>query len=327
VTMRLPTFEYLTPATLDEAARLLADPGRPGTIIGGGTDLFPKMKRRQVMPMSLVSLSEIEAIRGIRIDDDGRCVIGGSTLLRDVEASTVVPRVLRAAASEIASPQIRNTATIGGNLCLDTRCNYIDMPEGWRKAAGHCMKDGGEICWVAPRSDRCWAVNSSDLAPVAIALEGSVRLVSVRGDRLTPVEDLYRNDGIDHQTKAVDEILVALVLPPESGRATYRKLRRRGAIDFPLLGVAAAARFDDAGRCISARLVLGAVASAPLRATEAEQYLAGRRLTDEVIEEAARLASTHVRPYDNTDLGSRYRKWMTSVYVDRALHDLAVDDD
>jgi 4-hydroxybenzoyl-CoA reductase subunit beta len=285
------------------------------------------MKRRQVMPMSLVSLSEIEAIRGIRIDDDGRCVIGGSTLLRDVEASTVVPRVLRAAASEIASPQIRNTATIGGNLCLDTRCNYIDMPEGWRKAAGHCMKDGGEICWVAPRSDRCWAVNSSDLAPVAIALEGSVRLVSVRGDRLTPVEDLYRNDGIDHQTKAVDEILVALVLPPERGRATYRKLRRRGAIDFPLLGVAAAARFDDAGRCISARLVLGAVASAPLRATEAEQYLAGRRLTDEVIEEAARLASTHVRPYDNTDLGSRYRKWMTSVYVDRALHDLAVDDD
>jgi 4-hydroxybenzoyl-CoA reductase subunit beta len=266
-------------------------------------------------------------MQGIRIDDDGRCIIGASTLLSQVEASTVVPPVLGAAVAEIASPQIRNTATIGGNLCLDTRCNYIDMPEGWREASGHCMKDGGEVCWVAPRSDRCWAVSSSDLAPVAIALEGSVRLVSRRGDRVIPVEDLYRNDGIIYQTREADEILVELVLPAGDGPATYRKLCRRGSIDFPILGVAAAARFDDTATCISARLVLGAVASAPLRATEAEQFIVGRRLTDEVIEEAARLAGEPVRPQDNTDLGSRYRKWMIAVYVARALRDLAVRED
>jgi 4-hydroxybenzoyl-CoA reductase subunit beta len=325
MTMRLPAFEYVAPSNLDEAVRLLADPA--AALVGGGTDLLPKMKRRQLTPATLVSLSEIDGMQGIRIDDDGRCIIGASTLLSRVEASTVVPPVLAAAAAEIASPQIRNTATIGGNLCLDTRCNYIDMPEGWREASGHCMKDGGEICWVAPRGDRCWAVSSTDLAPVAIALDGSVRLVSTRGDRLIAVEDLYRNDGIDYQTRESDEILVELVLPARDGPATYRKLRRRGSIDFPILGVAAAARFDDAGTCLAARIVLGAVASAPLRATDAEQFIVGRRLTDEVIEEASQLASGPVRPQDNTDLGSRYRKWMIAVYVARALRDLAVREE
>jgi 4-hydroxybenzoyl-CoA reductase subunit beta len=326
MTMRLPAFEYLTPATLADATRLLADPERSVVIAGGGTDLFPKMKRRQLTPATLVSLSEIAAMSGIRSDHGGHCIIGASTLLREVEASTVVPRVLAAAVGEIASPQIRNTATLGGNLCLDTRCNYIDMPPGWRDARGHCMKDGGEICWVAPNSDKCWAVSSSDLAPVAIALNGSVRIASVRGDRLIPVEDLYQNDGIAYQTKAPDEILVELVLPPENGRATYRKLRRRGSIDFPILGVAATARFGDDGTCLAARLVLGAVASAPLRATEAEQFIVGRRLTDEVMEEAGRLATQPFRPQNNTDMSSRYRKWMISVYVVRALRDLVVDD-
>ncbi len=326
MTMQLPVFEYLSPTTLDEAVQLIADPGRAATIIAGGTDLVPKMKRRQMTPATLVSLSEIAALEGIRVDDNGNCIIGASTILRDVVASTLVPRVLAAAVGEVASPQIRNTATIGGNLCLDTRCNYVDMPAGWRNASGHCMKDGGEVCWVAPRSNRCWAINSSDLAPVAIALEASVRLASVRGNRLIPVEDLYRNDGINYHTKAADEILVELVLPPSNARATYLKLRRRGSIDYPLLGVAAAARFDDVGTCISARVVMGAVASAPLRATAAEEYIAGRQLTEEVIEEAARLATQPARPQDNTDLGSRYRKWMIAVYVARALRELVGPD-
>ena len=326
MTMPLPTFEYRTPATAEEATRLLADPKHSATLVGGGTDLFPAMKRRQVKPMTLVSLSEIDAMRGIRIEDDGRCMIGASTLLRDLENSTEVPRVLAVAAGEIASPQIRNIATVGGNLCLDTRCNYIDMPNTWRQASGHCMKEGGEVCWVAPKGSRCWAVSSSDLAPVAIALGGEVRLMSARGERTIPAEDLFQNDGIAFQTKTADEILVSLTLPAERTRATYRKLRRRGAIDFPILGVAAAGRFDDDGTCLAARLVIGAVAPAPLRATEAEQFIVGKPLSDEVIEETARLASVPVRPQNNTDMGSRYRKWMTPVFVSRALRDLKTGD-
>ena len=323
MTIPLPTFAYLTPRTLGEATRLLADPQRRATIVGGGTDLLPKMKRRQVAPPALLSLRGVQELRGIRIDDEGACVIGASTTLHEIVHSSLVPEVVSAAAALVASPQIRNTATIGGNLCLDTRCNYIDMPEGWRRACGPCMKDGGDTCWVAPRGDRCWAVSSTDLAPVAIALGASVRLTSVRGDRLIPIEDLYRNDGIAYQTREPDEILAELVLPAREWRATYRKLRRRGSIDFPLLGVAAAIRLDDAGRCTSARIVLGAVASAPLRATDAEEFVIGKELTEATIEKAARLASGPVRPQDNTDMGSRYRKWMIAVYVGRALKDLA----
>ena len=188
------------------------------------------------------------------------------------------------------------------------------------------MKDGGTVCWIAPKGDRCWAIISSDLAPVAIALDASVRLKSRDGDREIPIEDLYHNDGIAHQTMSRDEILVELLLPRFDGRATYRKLRRRDSIDFPLVGVAAAVRFDQTGTCTSARIVIGAVASAPLRAGDAEQFIVGRKLTEDVIEEAAQLASRPVRTQDNTDMGSRYRKWMTSVYVSRALRDLVVED-
>ncbi len=322
MTMRLPPFVYRTPSSLEEAVALLGGSEGEAVLVGGGTDLFPKMKRRQSTPTTVVSLSAIPELSGIELDAEGICSIGASTTVAAVAASKLVPRVVARAAAEIASPQIRNTATVGGNLCLDTRCNYIDMPELWREASGHCLKDGGDTCWVAPRGDRCWAISSTDLAPVIIALDGSLTLAGPRGERSIPAEALYRNDGIHYHDRAEDEILTRIVLPPFGGRATYRKLRRRGSIDFPLVGVAAAADLDPTGAIRGIRLVVGAVASAPLRATAAEDFLVGHRLTDEVIEEAARLASHHVRPQDNTDTGSRYRKWMTPVFVTRALRDL-----
>jgi 4-hydroxybenzoyl-CoA reductase subunit beta len=324
MSMQLPPFDYLTPTTIEDAAGLLADTA--AVLVGGGTDLFPKMKRRQMTPPTLVSLSKVPELRGVYCDDGGSCIIGASTTLKEIETSPLTPPMLASAAREIASPQIRNTGTVGGNLCLDTRCNYIDMPELWREASGHCLKDGGDTCWVAPRSNHCWAISSSDLAPAAIALDASVRLVSSHGNRSIRVEDLYNNDGIAYQTKSADEILVELVVPPFDGESTYRKLRRRGSIDFPLVSVAATARFDDDDACTAARIVIGAVASAPIRAIDAEQFLVGKRLNEETIEEAAQLASQPVRPQDNTDTGSRYRKWMTPVYVSRALRDLVVTD-
>lgn len=323
MTMHLPTFDYVTPSTLDEATSLLSDTGIDMAIVGGGTDLVPKMKRGQTSPSTLMSLAHIEEMQGIRIDAGGNCIIGASTRLSDIAGSPLVPSVVSDAALAIASPQIRNTATLGGNLCLDTRCNYIDMSANWREASGYCLKDGGDTCWVAPRGDRCWAISSTDLAPVAIALEGSVKLTSTRGSRIVPAESLYRNDGISYLDKQPDEILVELVLPPLAGRATYQKLRRRGSIDFPLLGVACAIEFDERGLCVVARIVVGGIAPAPLRATDAEMYLAGKELNPQVIEETAKLTSQPFRPQDNTDMGSRYRKWMIAVYTARALNDLA----
>ncbi len=319
-TMPLPPFEYHTPTTLAEAVGLLAGSPR-AALVAGGTDLLPKMKRRQVKPTTLVSLAAIPDLRGITTTGDA-CVIGASTLLADLASSDAVPPMLATAAGDVASPQIRNAATIGGNLCLDTRCNWADMSDGWRQASGYCMKDGGETCWVAPRGDRCWAISSTDLAPVVIALDASVRLVSARGERVVPAEDLYRNDGIAYLTKDPDEILVDVAIPLPTRPGVYRKLRRRGSIDFPLLGVAAAVACDDEGTCTSARLVVGGVSSAPVRVHAAEAHLVGRRLTDDTIEEVAGLVSSPIRPQDNTDIGSRYRKWMIAVQATRALTEL-----
>ncbi len=229
--------------------------------------------------------------------------IGALTLLRDLASSAAAPAVLAHAAGEVASPQIRNAATVGGNLCVDTRCNYINMTQEWRAAAGSCLKDGGDTCWVAPRGNECVAVSSSDLAPVAIALGASVSLIGPGGEREIPVSALLQRDGVNHLTRARDEIIVRVLVPPPNGtRASYRKLRRRGAIDFPILGVAVAVRTSEDGTLIDARIVIGAVAAAPFRASEAEAALIGRRLEPAVIEEAATLASQPVRPLDKTDL-------------------------
>ncbi|KAA3640252.1 MAG: 4-hydroxybenzoyl-CoA reductase [Armatimonadetes bacterium] len=325
MTIQVPPVGFVSAGTLEEAARLVSDPAERAVLIAGGTDLVPKLKRRQTAPITLVSLADIEAMHGIAITDDGSCVIGALTTLAEIADSSDVPPVLATAASTVASPQIRNSATIGGNLCVDTRCNYIDMPLTWRQARGHCLKDGGDTCWVAPASNRCWAISSTDLAPVAIALNATVRLVSSRGERVVPAEVLYRSDGIDYLTKTPDEILVDITIPAHTTRNSFQKLRRRGSIDFALLSVACAVDLDTEGTCTSARIVVGGIASAPVSATDAETFLAGKQLTPEVIEEASEIASKPVRAQDNTDTGQRYRKWMISVHVAKALNEAAAE--
>jgi len=319
---RLPAFEYLEPDTVEEAVELLA--AHPGAaIVAGGTDLFPNMKRRQVRPATVIGLRGVPGMTGVTVEADGGVRIGASTLLVDLVASDDSPLVLAQAAAEVASPQLRNAATVGGNLCVDTRCDYINQSEAWRTASGLCLKDGGDTCWVAPRGKGCVAISSSDLAPAAIAIDARVRLVGPTGSREIAVSDLYRPDGIDRIEMASDEVLVELLVgPPDGLRATYHKLRRRGAIDFPILGVAAAVRTADDGVVTDARIVMGAVAPAPVRVPEAEAALIGHRLEPDVIAQVAALASKPIRPLDNADMGSRYRKWMVSVFVTRALGDL-----
>jgi 4-hydroxybenzoyl-CoA reductase subunit beta len=213
--------------------------------------------------------------------------------------------------------------TIGGNLCVDTRCNYYNQSFAWRKAIGFCMKKDGEICLVAPGSPRCWAVSSSDVAPVAWSLGAKVRLVGPAGERVIPAEALYRDDGIQYLAKQPNEILADLLLPPPDGRrSAYLKLRRRGSFDFPVLGVAVSVRLQ--GDVVSeARVVLGAVASQPREATKAGAALAGQRLTPETIDAAADIAAGPAKPLDNTDFTHPYRKKMTRVFVARALRRIA----
>jgi 4-hydroxybenzoyl-CoA reductase subunit beta len=284
------------------------------------------MKRRQFEPKTLVGLRAIGALRGVRGSAREGMRIGACTTLTAVATHPELTKGhagLATAAGLVSSPQLRNMGTLGGNVCVDTRCNYYNQSYEWRKAIGFCMKRDGDICLVAPGSSRCWAVSSSDTAPVLWSLGAQIRLVGPAGERTVPIAALYRDDGIQYLSKRADEILTEIVLPPAEGwRSAYLKLRRRGAFDFPILGVAAAVRLEgDVVR--EARIVLGAVASLPREAPKAAAALVGHRLTGEVIEAAAEAAAGPARPLDNTDLTHPYRKKVTRVYVARALARIA----
>ncbi len=324
--MRLPPFTYLAPRTVPDAARLLAEHGRHAMLVAGGTDLYPNMKRRQFEPAVLVGLAGVRDLRGIEERAGGGLRLGATTTLTTVAHHPEIGRryqALATAAGLVSSPQLRNAGTIGGNVCVDTRCNYYNQSYEWRRAIGFCMKKDGDVCLVAPGSPRCWAVSSSDTAPVLLTLDARVRLVSARGERTIPITELYRDDGIEYLSRQPDEILTDILLPPADGwQSRYLKLRRRGSFDFPVLGVAVAARLEgDVVR--EARIALGAVASRPRLATEAARALAGQRLTAEVIARVADLAAGPSRPLDNTDYAHVHRKRMTRVFVARALASIA----
>jgi 4-hydroxybenzoyl-CoA reductase subunit beta len=323
--LRLPSFSYRQPASLDEALAMKGDAGPHGMYVAGGTDLYPNMKRRHQEPKTVISLGAIPSLRGIAIDSSAPAVIASGTTLTDLETDADIRTrypVVAQAAELIATPLLRNMGTAGGNLCLDTRCNYYNQSYEWRKCIDFCMKKDGETCWVAPSSPRCWAVSSTDLAPVMVALDAGLTLVGPNGERVVPAGQFYHDDGIEYLTKQPDEILTDIRLPAANGwDATYWKLRRRGSFDFPVLGVAAWIAWDgDTAR--DARIVLGGVASLPKTIPEAADAIVGTRLDDDAIDAAAGAAFKPSKPMDNTDFGLAWRKEMTRQYVKGALQEL-----
>ncbi len=282
--MRLPWFEYRAPATLVEAARILAGEGPQAMLIAGGTDLVPNMKRRQMAPKTLVSLRNLKELKG------NGSTLGAGTTLTEIINRRDLPLGLRQAAHQVATVHLRNMGTVGGNLCLDTRCNYYNQNHEWRKAIGFCLKKDGDICWVATASKRCVAASSTDCAPALMALGARVRLVSSKEEREVALEDLYNNDGIDYLRRRHDEILTEVMIPA-GWKSTYWKLRRRGAFDFPVLGVGVAVR-----------------------------------MAGELVEEAARMVASRAKPMDNADLDLYWRKDVTAAFVGYALRELRGDD-
>ena len=321
--LRLPPFRYLAPGTIEQATQMLAQEGEQAMLVAGGTDLYPNMKRRQFTPPVLIGLRGIAALKHISgSPEQGMRVGAGVTLTTLANHAAFIEHyaALATASGSVSTPQLRNMGTIGGNLLLDTRCNYYNQTEFWRHSIDYCMKKDGEICLVAPGSPRCWAISSADTAPVLVSLDAYVRLVNVRGERVLPVRELFRDDGINPYTRANDEILSEIILPPADGwRSVYLKLRRRGSFDFPILGVAVALRFAGDGTVADARITLGAVASHPVEATEAVKLMLGQHLTPELISEVATLAAKRSKPLDNADLTINYRKQVTPVYIRRAL--------
>jgi 4-hydroxybenzoyl-CoA reductase subunit beta len=316
--LRLPFFAYLQPRSLAEALRMKADAGPDAMFVAGGTDLYPNMKRRHQEPKTVISLMGIPELRTMEREKVGTCV----TLSTLSNIPSFQHSAVATAARLVSTPLLRNMGTIGGNLCLDTRCNYYNQSHEWRKSIDFCMKKDGHICWVAPSSPRCWAVSSSDVAPVMVAIGAEYRLLGPQGERIIPAGRFYQNDGINYLTKQPDEVLVDVRLPTPNGwDAVYHKLRRRGSFDFPVLGVAAWIQWK--GKNVSAaRIVLGGVASYPQEVPEAGAALQGGPLSAETIAAAAEAAYRPAKPMDNTDFDLSWRKQMTRVYVKRALDEL-----
>jgi 4-hydroxybenzoyl-CoA reductase subunit beta len=327
--MRLPLFEFRAPKTIAEAARILDDEGPKAMPLAGGTDLLPNMKRRQQVPKTLMSLRHIQELNRVELSNSGSR-LGACLTLSEIATDARFRNgftALAQAASFVATPQIRNMATLGGNLCLDTRCNYYDQNYEWRKSIGFCLKKDGDVCWVAPGSSKCLAVSSTDTAPALMALGARVRLVSRSGEREVPLTELYQNDGIRYIQREPNELLTQVLLDSLHGwKSSYWKLRRRGSFDFPVLSVAAAARISEKGVVEDARIVVGSTACLPLMATEASKSLVGRPLNQESIAEAATLAARIAKPLDNTDFDMTWRKKITAEFVTYALRDLRGDD-
>jgi 4-hydroxybenzoyl-CoA reductase subunit beta len=339
--LRLPAFDYEEPETIDEATRLLAEHGRSAMPVAGGTDVFPKMKRRQMRPDVVVNLRGIDGLdglRGVHETDDG-VHIGALSTLSDVADAGPVRTNYHAVAEaveSIATPHHRRTGTIGGNLCQDTRCYYYDQTLDWREGEGWCRKAPGPDGWppdegameeipcrTVPGSGRCWAIFASDSAPALIAHDATVTVVGTDGERTLPLAEFYEDNGIDPVRTRQDELLTGIELPPADGlESTYRKYSQRESFDFPSLGVAVAVDQADDGTIERARVVLGAVSTHPVVVEDAAEILEGQRPDESLFEEVATAAKRAARPMDNDDVSPAHRNQMAEVYTERALADV-----
>lgn len=332
--LRLPRFRLVEPTTWTEAATLLREHGAaasdaalgtptvPVMLVAGGTDLFPNMKRRQFSPQVLVSLGRVKGAREIS-NGTGLRIAAGATLTEIAAHPTVLAKyaALAQAAGAVSTPQLRNMGTIGGNLCLDTRCNWYDQSLFWRTAEGYCMKTHPSVvCRVAPSSSRCLAVASADTVPALIALGAKVSVENAAGRRELDLAELYREDGIRYLAIGRDDVVVSVTLPDATGwRSTYLKLRDRNSFDFPIAGVAAAVRFD--GDTVSdARIAITALGSRPV-AIDAKA-LVGTKLDDDAITAVADTVHKTARPMDNTSGTISQRKRASRVFTERALRSL-----
>jgi 4-hydroxybenzoyl-CoA reductase subunit beta len=331
---RLPTFEYRAARTVEEALAWLGeaagvgekDPEARVMVMAGGTDVLPNMKHRIFTPQVVVGLRGVRELRGIASDTERGLRVGAGVSLAEIAASPLMRggyAALAQAAESVSTPQLRHMGTLGGNLCLDTRCNYYNQSDNWRKALDFCLKKGSDICRVAPSGQGCYAVSSCDTAPVLIALDATARIAARDGERIVPVSALYHDDGIHPVRLRDDEVVCDITVPPlaDGWRSAYLKYRVRGSFDFPIVGVAVAARFDG-DCCTQARVVLQAVATHPVALPTIDEMLQNQRWTPELLDAAAEEAYRAAHPMDNTSGTIALRRRMVRAYTRRALESL-----
>jgi len=326
--LRLPSFKVERPESVEAAVALLVEHGEKAQVIAGGTDIVPNMKHELFTPEVLVALEAIEELRGVRSAADGTLTIGAMTALATVASDPLVNAgapALAQAAGLVAGPQLRRMGTLGGNVLLDTRCQWYNQTYFWREALGFCLKRDGELCHVVEGGGRCVAAASNDSAPALMSLGARLHIVGPDGHRTVPISDFWAPDGIYNKHIAADELLVEIEIPPraEGHRGAYGKLRQRGTIDFPLFGVAARLDLSGDGSVQDADVCVVALAARPLRISRTKELMLGTRPGEACFEEAAASLAEQARkqchPLENVPGDPDYRREMIPVYTRRTL--------
>jgi 4-hydroxybenzoyl-CoA reductase subunit beta len=321
--LSLPQFRLLRPRTIDEAVAHLAAHRGNLRVLAGGTDLIPSMRQKLFEPEYVLDLRALSELRGIREHSNGSVEIGALTALSVIEKSAHLRQhfaVLTEAAATVASPVLRNMGTLGGNICLDTRCLWYNQSLTWRKGCGFCIKKDGDLCHVAPGGDKYWAAFSGDTPPALLCLNAEIEIVGANGTKRIPLSDFYTGDGINYRKLSPNELVTRIFLPAESAdyRGIYRKLRVRGSIDYPLAGVAVVMKTSN-GHVSDARIAMTAVNPAPVLVPQAAEMLIGNAVTEALAEAAGDAAARTAKPLTTSALTPEYRREMIRVFTKRAV--------
>ncbi len=321
--MSLPQFRLLRPRAIGEAVAGLATYAGNIRVLAGGTDLIPSMRQKLFEPEYVLDLRGVGGLRGIRPHASGAVEIGALTTLAALEKSPYLRQhfpVLTEAAATVASPVLRNMGTIGGNICLDTRCLWYNQSLAWRKGCGFCIKKDGDLCHVAPGGTRCWAAFSGDTPPALLCLNAEIEIVSPRGARRIPLQEFYTGDGENYRRLLPNELVTRVFLSADSAdyNGVYRKLRVRGSIDYPLAGVAVVMKRAN-GHVADARIAMTAVNPAPMLAQRAGEMLIGKIIDEALADAVGDLAARTAKPLTTSALTPEYRREMIRVFTKRAV--------
>jgi 4-hydroxybenzoyl-CoA reductase subunit beta len=320
--MSLAPFQLLRPRTLPDALGMLQEHSASIRVLAGGTDLLPSMRQKLFEPENVLDLRRIGELRGIYETEQG-IEIGALTSLHEIERSPILTKnspVLVEAAKTVASPVLRKMGTIGGNICLDTRCLWYNQSLVWRKSCGFCIKKDGDLCHVAPGGTKCWAAFSGDTPAALLCLNAEIEIASASATRRIPLHDFYTGEGDNHRKLQPNELVTRIILPRSSAgyRGAYRKLRIRGSIDYPLAGVAIALKGSN-GHVEDLRIAITAVNPAPLLVKGIDAVTSGRAMTQTIAESVAELAARTAKPLTTSALTPEYRREMIRVFTKRAL--------
>jgi 4-hydroxybenzoyl-CoA reductase subunit beta len=325
--LSLPEFKLLRPRSVEEAVGLLGQYARTMRVLAGGTDMIPSMRQKLFEPQSMLDVRHLSQLKGIHTRTGEGVEIGALTTLCEIEHSSLLRThypVLTEAAATVASPVLRNMGTIGGNICLDTRCLWYNQSLQWRKACGFCIKKDGDICHVAPGGTKCWAVFSADTPPALLCLNAEVEIAGPSGTLRIPLREFYTGIGDNYRKLAPNELLTRVFLPESSAgyRGVYGKLRVRGSIDYPLAGVAVIMKRSN-GHIADARVAITAVNPAPVVVQGASEAMAGRSMNDTLAETIGDLAARSAKPLTTSALTPEYRREMIRVFTKRAVLEVA----